>query len=237
MSVINVGKKILIIDDEPQLLYLMKVFLQDAGFEVVVCNAPAKATEVIKNEKVDAVVCDYLMPKFNGLECIQEIRKIYGSTVPVVVCTAVHHLTLEQVKAVGGNDIVRKPVDFTTLASILDREFALLKKGGEQNKTLASSFLLSADRKRKTNIKLIKTADHQLVIETSPQLCQKGESHFFEFSVSTKTEDHFFPCKGKVIDVSPSLVGKEELVTIELEIFDAESFEKIAQFYLKNKTT
>ena len=231
MSVTNVGKRVLVIDDEPQILYLMKVFLQDEGFEVSVCNNPSKVVSVINEEKIDAVVCDFLMPQKNGLECIQAIRKEKGRDIPVVIATAVHNLDIEKVREAGGNDLVRKPIDFTKLASILDRELNQLKliKTEDFESLDVRSFMLGGGG-AKLPLKLTQLSLNQLYFELSKDQCQLGNSKFFEIFMKNQDEETHFPFKGEISNLI-AIDAQTDMIVVDLKMYDPACFEKLQKVY------
>lgn len=231
MSVTNVGKRILIIDDEPQILYLMKVFLQDEGFEVSVCNNSTKVVSIIENEKIDAVVCDFLMPQKNGLECIQAIRQEFGREIPVVIATAVHHLDIEKVKEVGGNDLVRKPIDFTKLSAILDRELnqkKLLKP--EDFESLDVKAYLVEGAGQKVAIRLTQLAESQLYFELPKDKVTLGAIKFFELFLEVENDKIHFPFKGEVVNLV-AIDAQVDMIVVDLKIYDNACFEKVRRIY------
>lgn len=231
MSTTNVGKKVLIIDDESQILYLMKVFLQDEGFEVTVCNDPRKVVSIIKEEKINAVVCDFLMPHKNGFECIQAIREEIGRDIPVVIASAVHNLDVEKVREVGGNDLVRKPIDFSKLTSILDRELNQQKliKTEDFESLDVKAFLVEAAGK-KEQIKLTQLALDQLYFELPKDKVKLNEIKFFEIFLEVQEEKLHFPFKAEVVN----LVGIDSLtdmIIVNLKVYDESLFERLQRIY------
>lgn len=231
MSVNNVGKRILVIDDEPQILYLMKVFLEDAGFEVLVCNNPNEIVSVINNEKIDAVVCDFLMPQLNGLECIQAIRKETGLDIPVIIATAVHNIDIQKVVEAGGNDLVRKPIDFIKLATILDRELSQLKLAKSKSfDNLDLTVFMLENNGFKLPLKLTQLSLNQLYFELPKDKCQLKSSRFFEIFIKNQTEEMHFPFKGEVSQII-SLNSMVDLIVVDLKIYDFDSYEKLQKIY------
>lgn len=67
---------ILVVDDEDDIRNLNEEVLKSNGFEVFSCGCASDALKVIKNEKIDFVVSDVIMPKIGGVEFIQRAKKI-----------------------------------------------------------------------------------------------------------------------------------------------------------------
>lgn len=81
------GKKILVVDDEPDFLEVITARLTANGYVVATASSGEEALEKVKNDKPDAVLLDVLMPGMDGLEILKRIRKA-DSELPVYIITA-----------------------------------------------------------------------------------------------------------------------------------------------------
>ncbi|KLU64405.1 KDP operon transcriptional regulatory protein KdpE [Desulfosporosinus acididurans] len=101
-------KRILVIDDEPQILRLLKVSLAVHGYEVYEANTAAEGFRKITETKPDLIVLDLGLPDSDGIDVITKVRE--SSKVPVVVLTAREHEN-DKVLAfdLGADDYVTKP--------------------------------------------------------------------------------------------------------------------------------
>ena len=79
-------KTILVIDDDPKLAALLKEFLGRRGFIVEVAEDGLVGLRLLKQGGFDAIILDVMMPKMDGFEVLQEIRKSYST--PVIMLTA-----------------------------------------------------------------------------------------------------------------------------------------------------
>jgi CheY-like chemotaxis protein len=70
------NNRILIVDDEVDITTIYTLGLQDNGFKVDAFNDPLQALSDLKNGSYNLALLDYKMPKMNGIELYQEIRKI-----------------------------------------------------------------------------------------------------------------------------------------------------------------
>lgn len=69
------SRQILLVDDEPILLNSLRLFLEDAGHQVFTARNGTVALDIIRDQQLDAVVCDQYMPGMDGVELCQRIRQ------------------------------------------------------------------------------------------------------------------------------------------------------------------
>lgn len=80
-------KKILLVDDEVDMLEILKARFEVSGYEVTTANNGKEALGKIKKDKPDAVVMDIMMPEMDGISVLKEIRRT-DSALPVFFITA-----------------------------------------------------------------------------------------------------------------------------------------------------
>jgi len=99
---------ILVVDDEAQIVRLVRDYLEEAGFRVVTAADGAQALAVARHEKPDLVVLDLLMPGMDGLEFTRRVRR--EQDLPIIMLTARADETDRVVGLeVGADDYVVKP--------------------------------------------------------------------------------------------------------------------------------
>lgn len=111
--------KILVVDDEPDTLEIIKIGLEFRNYRVVTAVNGEEALEKISSEMPDLVVLDVMMPKIDGLEvCKRTKANFFTSQIPIILLTArgqvedkVHGLSL------GADDYLAKPFDMRELAA------------------------------------------------------------------------------------------------------------------------
>src|SRR5690554_1977178 len=81
---VQMPKLILIVDDEPQLNFLLTEIFRQAGYGVVTASSGLGGLAVVKRESIDLVVTDYRMPGMSGLDFIREITSVHGP-VPMIM--------------------------------------------------------------------------------------------------------------------------------------------------------
>ena len=113
--------RILVVDDEPQFLSTVCLFLENAGFEIVSGTSCRQAEDIYGSAKPDAAVIDYSLGDGNALEVLPRLREI-DATIPIVIMTG--HASIElavQAVKMGAEHFLTKPVDLPTLAVMLER--------------------------------------------------------------------------------------------------------------------
>jgi len=102
------GARVLVVDDEPQILRGLRVVLRNAGYQVDVAATKAEALDAAAARPPDAMVLDLVLPDGSGVEVCREVRRWSG--LPIIVLSAVGDVR-EKVKALdaGADDYVTKP--------------------------------------------------------------------------------------------------------------------------------
>ena len=102
------NKTILIIEDEIRIRFLLKDYLLSEGFSVIEACDGEEGLKVFKNNNVDLILLDIMMPKIDGLTVLENIRTV--SDIPIILLTA---KSQEEDKLygydIGADDYVTKP--------------------------------------------------------------------------------------------------------------------------------
>ncbi len=116
--------KILIVDDDPHIRELVRVFLRNDGFEVIEAADGVKALSELDSVKVDVAIIDVMMPNMDGWELCQELKATFD--IPVLMLTAKGE-TSQKLKGfqLGTDDYLVKPFEPLELVA---RVKALLKR-------------------------------------------------------------------------------------------------------------
>jgi len=119
MNINNTPKKVLVVDDEPDTLELVKLVLESAGFEAILVNNGMEALAKIDAEKLDLVLLDIMMPDMDGWDVYRKIKE-RNSSIPIAILTAkaqnidkllgLHVLKADDyiTKPFGKNELIRK---------------------------------------------------------------------------------------------------------------------------------
>ena len=110
--------KVLVAEDIILNQLLIKIILEDFGFEVDIAGNGKIAIEYLQKNKYDIILMDLQMPEMNGFEATAYIRTQMNSKIPIIALTAdVTTVDVEKSKAVGLNDYISKPIDENLLLS------------------------------------------------------------------------------------------------------------------------
>lgn len=103
-------KKILIIDDENDLRFVLKRFLSKHGYEVLEASSGKKALDLLRSNEVDLILCDFKLDDMDGDVVLKAIKEI-NATVPVIIITGYSNIkTAVEVMRLGAIDYVTKPL-------------------------------------------------------------------------------------------------------------------------------
>ena len=123
---------ILLVDDDPQLIRLVRANLESVGYTVLVAMDAHSALELVDMETPDMILLDIMLPEMDGYEVCQRIREF--STTPIIMLTAKVEDT-DKVKGLklGADDYLTKPF---SVQELLARIEAVLRRAGssEENK-------------------------------------------------------------------------------------------------------
>lgn len=104
-------KKILIIDDEPQIIYLSSARLKANGYAVVTALSGEQGLKKARKEVPDLVLLDYVMPEMDGGEVLDRLKKDrITKNIPVIIFTAdVKKVNVGEVQMRGAESCLFKP--------------------------------------------------------------------------------------------------------------------------------
>jgi DNA-binding response OmpR family regulator len=133
------GKTILVVDDEPKIVKLVRAYLERAGFTVVTAHNGQEALAVFRYERPDLVVLDLMLPGMDGLDVCRAIRR--SSDVPIIMLTARDEevdrlIGLE----LGADDYIVKPF---SPREVVARVRAVLRR--TEGQLLKSEVIISGD--------------------------------------------------------------------------------------------
>jgi two-component system KDP operon response regulator KdpE len=102
------GARVLVVDDEPEILRCLELSLEERGYQVVKAITAEAALEVFAERKPDVMIVDLLLPGANGIELTRTVRQ--QSNLPIILLSAIGDADkkIEALEA-GADDYVTKP--------------------------------------------------------------------------------------------------------------------------------
>jgi len=100
--------KILIAEDDNDIVEILRLYLENEGFELVICNDGERAFSEFEKTEVDMALFDIMMPKMNGYELIKKVRE--SSNIPIIVMSA-KNMDSDKILGLtlGADDYLTKP--------------------------------------------------------------------------------------------------------------------------------
>ena len=118
----NIPADVLVVDDDPDLLEVVRVILTMSGYEVRCASNGKEAIERVEQKVPALILLDMLMPVMDGWQCASELQARYGRSVPIVVITAAEHARARAEKVGSGVDgVLAKPFDMDDLLRVVGR--------------------------------------------------------------------------------------------------------------------
>ena len=117
----STAKRILLVDDEQQLVLAMKIRLQSKGYQVTTATDGRQALELLTREQPDLIILDVLMPVMDGYSCLREINTRHGrSKIPIIILTARDQMK-DLFELEGIEDYIVKPFDHDDMLLRIER--------------------------------------------------------------------------------------------------------------------
>jgi CheY-like chemotaxis protein len=105
--------RILVVDDDPNVLRLMSYIVQQEGYQVVSAESGAEALEIIENDPPELVILDLLMPGVSGFHLCEYLRT-EPSTANIRILAVTGYAepaNMRRILAMGANEYVEKPLN------------------------------------------------------------------------------------------------------------------------------
>jgi two-component system, OmpR family, KDP operon response regulator KdpE len=124
--------RILVCDDEPQILRALRVILRDAGYEAVPASSAEEALDAAAVARPDAAIIDLVLPDMDGIELCRRLRE--WTDMPVIVLSAVGDEDAKvRALAAGADDYVTKPFGPRELIARLEANLRRIEPDREES--------------------------------------------------------------------------------------------------------
>ena len=145
---------ILVVDDDKEIVGAIEIYLKKEGYNILKAYNGEEALDIVNNNDIHLIILDIMMPKKDGLETLEEIRK--DKTIPVILLSA----KSEDYDKIGGlnsgaDDYITKPFNPLELIARVNSSlrryvsFGSLKKEEESNKKIYKTGGLEVDDETK----------------------------------------------------------------------------------------
>jgi|TARA_B110000503_G_scaffold26219_2_gene41357 two-component system alkaline phosphatase synthesis response regulator PhoP len=109
---LNKNYKILLVDDEPDILEIISYSLESEGYSVYKANNGLQAIEIAEKETPDLIIMDLMMPEMNGVEACEQIRKSKKLKNVIITFLSARSEDFSQIAGfdAGADDYITKPI-------------------------------------------------------------------------------------------------------------------------------
>jgi CheY-like chemotaxis protein len=120
------GLRVLLVDDEEDIIEVIRDRLEAYGFTVVTAGTGVEALKTLSMERFDGVFLDVKMPEMGGIEALEEIRK-KDQKIPIIMITSssTRESAIEAL-AKGANDFVLKPFEWQELKGKIEKVYNIV---------------------------------------------------------------------------------------------------------------
>lgn len=117
-------RRILLVDDQPEMLYYLKLTLEKSGeYETLTAHDGAEALQILRSQPVDMVITDIAMPRLNGYELYEQVRQgtdpVWALLPFVFLSARCLDSDIRYGKALGADDYLTKPVKPEDLLAVI----------------------------------------------------------------------------------------------------------------------
>lgn len=116
------SKKILIIDDEPDIVKVIAFRLESLGYEIMRAGNGNEAIEAVKSQLPDLILLDYYLPDCKGTEIMKQIKELEGGgAIPIIFMSASANKIQQISKEAGAVEAIEKPIEAKLLTEIIEK--------------------------------------------------------------------------------------------------------------------
>jgi CheY-like chemotaxis protein len=120
-------KHILVVDDEPTWVKVLRYFLESRGYDVESVGSASEALATLRTYHPDLILADVRMPEMNGFDLLAKLRTMPETlTTPVVFFSAIDDYDARRTaRDLGAADYIVKPFDQDEVASVLQKHLRI----------------------------------------------------------------------------------------------------------------
>jgi DNA-binding response OmpR family regulator len=119
--------KILVIDDEPAVVELLKYCLEKHGYKAITAKSGAEGLKKANSQKPDLILLDIIMPEMDGFTVLRQLRAENSTCkLPIILLTAKSEINdVFEAEKYRATDYVIKPVELSELLKLLEKYLAI----------------------------------------------------------------------------------------------------------------
>ena len=112
-------RRLLLVDDEEQILNSLRRSLRREGYELVTARTPREALECLDEQSFDAVLTDYKMPGMTGVELLAKVARLQPNAARLLITGWSQAVSDEEIEAIEIDAVLPKPWEDTELKDAL----------------------------------------------------------------------------------------------------------------------
>ena len=135
---------ILVVDDDKEIVNAIDIYLRKEGYKIFKAYNGEEAMQIVKQEEIHLIILDVMMPKKDGLETLEEIRK--DKTIPVIMLSAKSE-DYDKIEGLdlGADDYITKPFNPLELIARVNSNIRRYTKFGAINENLNGNVYKTGD--------------------------------------------------------------------------------------------
>lgn len=122
--------KLLLVDDEEELLSILESHLEMMGFRLATAHTGPDALEIHRGQKIDLVVCDFIMPDMGGKELFEAASELPACP-PFIFCSGLNESPYGPTLPQGIVGFIQKPFHVDDLINMINRELNIQGQLGQ----------------------------------------------------------------------------------------------------------
>lgn len=125
MTLNSPTRRILIVDDDPDIVANLRDILRDLGYQTDTASGSAEALTLVDSNSYDVALLDFKMPGLDGAALCQQIRQRSSKTVTIMVTAYAGSDGIQRAMDAGTLQVLRKPVDMARLLPLIQQATSL----------------------------------------------------------------------------------------------------------------
>jgi len=198
----------LVVDDERSMRQVIYQMLQYAGYDCLIAANGSSALELMRDNPIDVVITDIVMPGINGIELTQRIKKEFNADVIVITGYAKDY-SFGQIIEKGASDFIKKPIRANELIVRLKR--VLRERAVLEDRNRAEKALIASESQLRALATRMKEMEEDLRKELARELHDRVGQNLTALSINLNVLKNYLSCESigktkRILDESMELV-------------------------------